>query len=177
MICRAQARPGRARKKVKRVHPPKMTHPPRRILHNYKAYNSLRNHYEDGRTQVYDTCILLYKGGTAKLLYIVYVHIIIHHGPALSKKFETSEQQHSLRACYGSGRDYIYTGWAHHKSSWSSCTSARDRVLLTRCERSQILYSQKIYFMSPYTWLGRSDSPTPCTGTRIKSIALTYTCR
>jgi len=30
--------------------------------------------------------------------------------------------------------------------------------------------------MSLYTWLGRSDSPTPCTGTRIKSIALTHTC-
>ena len=37
-------------------------------------------------------------------------------------------------------------------------------------------YSQKIYYLSLYTRLDRSDSPTPCTGTRTESIALTHTC-
>ena len=30
------------------------------------------------------------------------------------------------------------TSWVRDKCPWSSCTSARERVLLTRCERSQI---------------------------------------
>ena len=37
-------------------------------------------------------------------------------------------------------------------------------------------YSQKIYFMSLYIRFSRSDSPTPCTGTRTESLALTHTC-
>ena len=37
-------------------------------------------------------------------------------------------------------------------------------------------YSQKIHFMSLYIRFGRSDSPTPCTGTRTESIAMAHTC-
>ena len=75
----------------------------------------------------------------------------------------------------GPAQTHADTGWAHHKSSWSVCTRARDRVLLTRCDNG-LKYSQKIYFMSLYIRFGRSDSPTPCTGTRTESLALTHTC-
>ena len=56
---------------------------------------------------------------------------------------------------------------------------ARARARATACSSraaNGLKYSQKIYFLSLYTRLGRSDSPIPCTGTRTESLALTHTC-
>ena len=65
----------------------------------------------------------------------------------------------------------LLTGWAHHKSLCFSVTRARDRVLLTRCGRSQIF--TKIY-TSCHCALG-SAGPTHLhhvlsTGTRTSQL-------
>ena len=55
----------------------------------------------------------------------------------------------------------------------------RARARATACSSRAadgLKYSQKLYFMSLYIRFSRSDSPTPCTGTRTESLALTHTC-
>ena len=53
----------------------------------------------------------------------------------------------------------------------ASCASARATACSSHAANSA-RYSQKILFLSLYTRFGRSDPPTPCTGTHIESVAI-----